>query len=285
MANRQQDNQPGMQRGGDYRAAEDEDTRYSRDYDRDYGQSVNPGERDNSVRSANFDQGRGRYGRPDTGGQSGSTGRYPGYGNFGQGDYSHPGRGPNTGQDRYGQTGYGQGGYGQGNYGQPNYSYGQPSYGQEAGSSGTSNYGRSNFGSGRADRDASQGWREPSGEGQQYDYGGTGLGGHRGKGPKNYQRSDERIREMLSERLHDDPNIDASEVTVTVQGGRITLEGTVDSRQTKNAIEDVAEQLGTQDVQNNLRVQKAGQQASETGGKSTSGRASEEGELSKTKRN
>ena len=61
---------------------------------------------------------------------------------------------------------------------------------------------------------------------------------------------------MLCERLHDDPEIDASEVTVNVQGGKITLEGTVDSRRTKNAIEDVAEQIGSQDVQNNLRVQK-----------------------------
>jgi hypothetical protein len=30
-------------------------------------------------------------------------------------------------------------------------------------------------------------------------------------GMKNYQRGDERIRELVSERLHDDPNIDASE--------------------------------------------------------------------------
>ena len=35
-----------------------------------------------------------------------------------------------------------------------------------------------------------------------------------------------------------------------------TLEGTVDSRRTKNLAEDVAEQLGVNDVQNNLRVQR-----------------------------
>ncbi len=91
MPNRQQDYQSGPRH---------------RDDDREHGQYGNPNENDNSVRSANFDQGQGRYWRErDTSEQSGSTGRYAGYGDFGQGDYSQPGRGPNTGQDRYGQTG------------------------------------------------------------------------------------------------------------------------------------------------------------------------------------
>lgn len=70
--------------------------------------------------------------------------------------------------------------------------------------------------------------------------------------------SDERVREILCERLRDDPDIDASDVTVTVASGRIVLEGTVDSRRTEIAIEDVAEQFGRQEVQNNLRVVRAG---------------------------
>jgi osmotically-inducible protein OsmY len=114
------------------------------------------------------------------------------------------------------------------------------------------------------------------------------MGQHRGKGPKNYQRSDERLREMLSERLHDDPHVDASEITVTVQGGKITLEGTVDSRHTKNRIEDIAEQLGAHDVQNNLRVQKQGQQTFDTSGSRSSssrGATSTDDEQSKAKRN
>jgi hypothetical protein len=99
------------------------------------------------------------------------------------------------------------------------------------------------------------------------------------------------VKELLCERLHDDPEIDASEVTVNVQGGKITLEGTVDSRRTKNAIEDVAEQFGSQDVQNNLRVQKAGERSGmETGGKAATSAAkpslsSDDGEQSKQKRN
>jgi osmotically-inducible protein OsmY len=92
-----------------------------------------------------------------------------------------------------------------------------------------------------------------------YGRGGVGDEGvHRGKGPKNYQRSDERIAEMLCERLRDDPDIDASDISVSVQGGRVTLTGTVDSRLTKNAVEDLAEQSGTADVQNELRVRRPG---------------------------
>ena len=85
----------------------------------------------------------------------------------------------------------------------------------------------------------SGGWSQPYDEGWQY------PGPHRGKGPKGYQRSDDRLKEMLCERLHEDPDIDASDVSVDVQGGRVVFEGTVDSRRTKNLIED---------VQNNLRV-------------------------------
>jgi hypothetical protein len=72
--------------------------------------------------------------------------------------------------------------------------------------------------------------------------------------------NDARVRAILSERLRDDPEIDASDVKVTVAGGRITLEGTVDSRRTEIAIEDVAEQFGIQEVQNNLRVVRSGGQ-------------------------
>jgi osmotically-inducible protein OsmY len=73
-----------------------------------------------------------------------------------------------------------------------------------------------------------------------------------------YQRGDDCLRELLCERLRDDPNIDASEVSVNVESGRVTLEGRVDSRQTKNLVEDVADQFGVEDVQNNLRVESKG---------------------------
>jgi hypothetical protein len=78
---------------------------------------------------------------------------------------------------------------------------------------------------------------------------------HRGRGPKNYQRSDERIREEVNERLMDDPVVDASEIEVAVQNREVTLTGTVRSRNEKRRAEDLAESLpGVSHVQNNLRV-------------------------------
>ena len=50
---------------------------------------------------------------------------------------------------------------------------------------------------------------------------------HRGRGPKNYKRSDERIREDVCDRLSDDGMVDASEIEVKVSGAEVTLDGTV----------------------------------------------------------
>jgi osmotically-inducible protein OsmY len=81
---------------------------------------------------------------------------------------------------------------------------------------------------------------------------------HRGRGPKGYQRSDERIREDVNDRLTDDPHIDASEIDVSVSNREVTLSGTVGSRFEKRHAEDLAETVsGVTHVQNNLRVQQA----------------------------
>lgn len=78
---------------------------------------------------------------------------------------------------------------------------------------------------------------------------------HRGRGPKNYTRSDERIREDVNDRLSDDPDIDASEMEVSVSGGEVTLDGTVTERFAKRHAEDIAESVpGVRHVQNNLRI-------------------------------
>ncbi|HEX8662800.1 MAG TPA: BON domain-containing protein [Beijerinckiaceae bacterium] len=80
-------------------------------------------------------------------------------------------------------------------------------------------------------------------------------GRHRGRGPKGYQRSDERIRDDVSDRLTDDPHIDASDIEVTVQNREVTLSGMVQSRFEKRHAEDIAESVsGVAHVQNNLRV-------------------------------
>lgn len=111
-----------------------------------------------------------------------------------------------------------QGGFGQTRYGQNR--YGQSGYGE------SSFYGR--------------------GRQQQRRY---------PQGPKGYTRSDERLREDISERLMQAYDIDSSEVTVQVQGGKVVLEGTVPSRHMKHAIEDIADGApGVQDVDNRIRV-------------------------------
>lgn len=82
------------------------------------------------------------------------------------------------------------------------------------------------------------------------------AGYHRGRGPKGYQRSDERIMDDVNDRLTDDPHIDASEIEVAVSGREVTLSGTVNSRFEKRHAEDIAESVsGVTHVQNNLRVQ------------------------------
>ncbi|MDE8650850.1 BON domain-containing protein [Novosphingobium album (ex Liu et al. 2023)] len=78
---------------------------------------------------------------------------------------------------------------------------------------------------------------------------------HSGRGPADYTRSDERIREDANDRLTHDRNVDARNVTVAVSNGEVTLSGTVDTRQAKRRAEDVVDQIpGVRHVQNNLRV-------------------------------
>lgn len=92
---------------------------------------------------------------------------------------------------------------------------------------------------------------------------------HRGRGPRGYTRSDDRIREDVHDRLTDDPYVDASDIEVEVKGGEVTLTGRVDSRQVKRRAEDIAEAVsGVSHVQNNLRVQQAGVGASTGAGAS-----------------
>ena len=50
--------------------------------------------------------------------------------------------------------------------------------------------------------------------------------GHRGKGPSGYQRSDERIREIVCEVLTDDDRIDATHLEVTVKNGDFAISQT-----------------------------------------------------------
>src|SRR5690242_1928486 len=96
-----------------------------------------------------------------------------------------------------------------------------------------------------------------------YGYGERGR--FTGRGPRGYQRSDERIREDINERLTEHPEIDASDIEVQVKGGEVTLTGTVDRRQTKRMAEDLCENVsGVKEVHNQLRVGEDKQETAST---------------------
>jgi hypothetical protein len=183
------------------------------------------------------------YGGFGPGGGQGQWGQ--GYGQSGYGGSGQGGYGGRFGQGNFGQGGYGQGGYGQGGSG-----YGQGGYGQ--GSFGQGSYGQGSYG------------QNPSGQGSfgQGAYGGQewgsshGSGGQRhGRGPKGYKRSDERLKEDISERLMQSYQIDAAEVSVEVQNGKVTLDGSVPERRMKHMIEDLVDDCpGVQDIDNRVRV-------------------------------
>jgi len=87
--------------------------------------------------------------------------------------------------------------------------------------------------------------------------GGAASGGRRRHppGPKGYQRSDERLKEDISERLYAAYHVDSSEVSVEVRAGKVTLEGTVPSRHMKHAIEDMVDGCpGVVEIDNRIRV-------------------------------
>jgi hypothetical protein len=77
----------------------------------------------------------------------------------------------------------------------------------------------------------------------------------RGKGPRGYRRSDDRIREDVCDLLTEDPILDASNLEVTAKDGEVTLSGSVNSREDKRRAEDLVESIsGVKDVHNTLRV-------------------------------
>jgi len=196
----------------------------------------------------------------------------PGYGQFGsgQGGYGQYGQ---TGMGMTGQQGYGQSyGYGQGHQGYGQYGQGQQGYGTEQ-------YGREFSGTNPRDEYRQfSGGRETGQFGGERGFGGTSLSSGRGignrgqffgKGPKGYKRSDERIREELSERLSEG-FIDASDIEINVANGEITLTGTVTERRAKHIVEEIAENLqGVQEVHNQLRVKREKDEEETRPGKAT----------------
>jgi osmotically-inducible protein OsmY len=78
---------------------------------------------------------------------------------------------------------------------------------------------------------------------------------HRGRGPKGYRRSDERLKEIICDRLTEDPFIDASHLTIDVRNCEVTVQGAVQVRQQKYAIEDlIADVSGVTEIHNHVSV-------------------------------
>jgi hypothetical protein len=110
--------------------------------------------------------------------------------------------------------------------------------------------------------------------GDQFEYGTSGTAGvergygsagrarydsaqssHQGRGPKGYARSDDRLRELICERLTEHPAVDASDITVQVADQEVTLSGTVDDRGIKHLVEDLIDGFGgVKEIHNQLRV-------------------------------
>lgn len=222
----------------------------SRDYGRDYGSRSSYGQGQRDWRSRDDRQGyddRGDYGQ-DFGYRGG----------FGRSDY---GSGAYGGRD-YGSRDYGGMEYGSRGTGNRDYSsrdYGNRDYGR-MGYGGGSGYGRNEergFFERAGDEMASWFGDEDAERRRRMDARNDDPGAqhHRGRGPRGYTRSDDRIREDVNDRLTDDPYIDASEIDVTVSNCEVTLSGSVSDRRTKRRAEDMAETIsGVRHVQNNLRV-------------------------------
>lgn len=76
-----------------------------------------------------------------------------------------------------------------------------------------------------------------------------------GRGPKDYRRSDDRIREEVCDVFTDDWRLDASDISVKVEATEVTLTGTVSTRDQKRRAEELAERIrGVGDVHNQIRV-------------------------------
>lgn len=184
---------------------------------------------------------------------------------YGQGgvEYGDQPRGYDAGRERdYGRAAYDRAGYGEAGY--DDYSPGPShergygdAYRRDARSERTERFedaGRhaGDFLHRAGERVAS--WFGGGGEARAYhDYDRQSRGA-RGLGPQGYKRSDERISDEVHERLTDDSWLDASNISVAVLAGEVTLSGAVESRESKHRAERIVEDVsGVVHVQNNLR--------------------------------
>jgi osmotically-inducible protein OsmY len=80
-------------------------------------------------------------------------------------------------------------------------------------------------------------------------------GSYSGPAPRFQRRADDKIREEILELLTNNADLDASEVEVHVEGGEVTLTGTVDSRDARWLAEDLVTSVsGVCEVFNQLKL-------------------------------
>jgi hypothetical protein len=88
-------------------------------------------------------------------------------------------------------------------------------------------------------------------------------GPYGGLAPKDYSRSDERIREDICDELTRSSGIDPSRLAVSVEDGEVTLEGRVRDLETRRIVDDIASHcVGVQQVHNQLRIQRVNDNSS-----------------------
>ena len=242
---------------------------YDRNYDGNYGRNYDRSDSERYGRRSDTNYGRGDYaysgGYPsdfdsDTGGSYFGGGMRYGEGYSSGDSFGGYGGGSSTGRSYGGGSDYDRD---YGNIDRGN-NYSGSDYGRRSDYNGQDYYDRN-------DRQ-NQNWGSSRSDYGEYAYGGDlndqGMDrqSHRGKGPKNYTRSDDRIKEDVNDRLSDSHYIDASNIEVSVSDGEVTLSGTVGSRYDKRRAEDLADNVsGVNHTQNNLRVSQSG-----SGGSSTS---------------
>lgn len=97
-------------------------------------------------------------------------------------------------------------------------------------------------------------WRDPFARADDDPASGRGSD-FSGRGPRGYRRSDGAIREDLCERLTRAHDVDPADLEVLVADGEVVLTGTVETRELKRRIEDIAlDVFGVREVDNRLRV-------------------------------
>ncbi len=264
MANKDRNRENQSHQDWDQRRNQGENDYQSRNYNEDFSGSSTGHQRDYENQGANRNTDRNneygfggvssgnQYNQENDWNQRQRQGNSGMYGNdFGRERKDRERRNINSGSNTYNNLGKGdRENYSRNNEGTRNM------YGGD-----TSNYGNANQGSfdrgwwDRTKDEVSSWFGDDDAERRRNRDDRQSMGEHRGKGPKDYQRSEERIREDVCDRLSDDDRVDASHIQVQVQKNEVILTGNVSNRDEKRRAEDLVDSIsGVRNVENRIRV-------------------------------